>query len=388
MLLVRLLRFLLGYVCFSCSGGFCERFVNLCFAEGIQIWDIRSGDGEITACVSLYAYSRVGSLAEKAGMSLVETDRRGLPAFIKRSAGRWGLAAGTAAACVMVWFMTGTVWNVNVSGNVRYTDAQILSLCDSLGVHEGVRVSSVDVKAVQRDITDMCPGIIWSSVNIVGSRVFVEVRESIESPDMFVNNDPANLVAGVDGELVKLEVFTGEAQAKVGSAVLKGQLLISGVLTSSDGGTRFVCADGRSQIRCRASLSNSVSGSDILSVSDVKQRKSLSFFRLTVPFGISKTADDSSTTGQYAECFGVTLPIGIITDRYLYLSDDVRQRNENQLILLCGYGYFEREKELVKTSVIESRTLDISKSGGKYSAEGKYILLEQNMIQQTIGIDG
>lgn len=384
---IKFIRFLLGYVCFSCSGGFGERFVNLCFANGIKLWNVRSENGAVFACVTLSAYPRLGTLAEKAGMTITEDERRGLPVVIKRRADRWGLAAGAAAASIIIWLLTGSVWSISVSGNSRYSSAQILSVCESLGIKNGARTSSIDTDSVQESVTELCPGIIWCSVNINGSRVFIEVRENRQAPDMYTSDAPANLVAPEDGELISLEVYAGEAQVKPGGAVLKGQLLISGVISASDGSARFVRADGKCKIRRSASLENSLSAQSVKSVQSVKERKSLSFFSVSVPFGTEKKSDDKSRTEEFISANGVTLPVGIITDRFVFLSPAAEDTDENRLLLLCSYGYFSKEKNLVKTSQIESRTLNYSSKDGKCVVNGKYILLEQNMIQQTIVLD-
>ena len=385
---IKFIRFLLGYVCFSCSGGFGERFVNLCFANGIKLWNVKSVNGAVRACVTLSAYPRLGALADKAGMTLTEDERRGLPVIIKERANRWGLAAGTAAACMIIWLLTGSVWSICVSGNNRYSSAQILSVCESLGIKNGARISSIDTDAVQKAVTELCDGIIWCSVNLNGSRVFIEVRENRPAPDMYTSDTPANLVAPEDGELLSLEVYAGEAQVKPGGAVLKGQLLISGVMTSSDGSVRFVRADGKCKIRRSASLDNTLSAQSVTGIESVKERKSLSFFSVILPLGIEKASDDKSRTEEFISANGVTLPIGIITDRFVILSSSSPEPDENRLMLLGGYGYFTREKPLVGSSQIERRELNYSSKDGKYAITGKYVLIEQNMIQQTIVLDG
>ena len=54
MFIIRLLRFLLGYVKFEATGVFCERFINLCSYGGIKIWAIikreDNPDYEVLCC--------------------------------------------------------------------------------------------------------------------------------------------------------------------------------------------------------------------------------------------------------------------------------------------------------------------------------------------------
>ena len=54
--MVRLLRWLLGYVVFTFSDGFCEGFINECYEKGLNIYDIRRTKKGITACCRPKSY--------------------------------------------------------------------------------------------------------------------------------------------------------------------------------------------------------------------------------------------------------------------------------------------------------------------------------------------
>ena len=47
MIFLRLLHWLRGYVAFTASGGFPERFVNLCAGMRVRVWDVRPKDGAL-----------------------------------------------------------------------------------------------------------------------------------------------------------------------------------------------------------------------------------------------------------------------------------------------------------------------------------------------------
>ena len=50
MILVRLLRWLFGYVTFRGTGDFPERFMNLCAREEINLWEVHCRNGVLYAC--------------------------------------------------------------------------------------------------------------------------------------------------------------------------------------------------------------------------------------------------------------------------------------------------------------------------------------------------
>ena len=45
MLFVNFVRFILGYICFTATGGFPERFLNLCRLNKIILWDLKNKNG-------------------------------------------------------------------------------------------------------------------------------------------------------------------------------------------------------------------------------------------------------------------------------------------------------------------------------------------------------
>ena len=70
MFLIRLFRFLSGYVVFSGKGGFPERFINLCSMNGISLWDAKSSSGTLHAKTSIKGYKRLRPCAKKSGMKI------------------------------------------------------------------------------------------------------------------------------------------------------------------------------------------------------------------------------------------------------------------------------------------------------------------------------
>ena len=385
MLLIKLIRFLLGYVEFTCEGGFSERFVNLCFANGIKLWDVRTSGGVTSAKASLSAFKKINIPAEKSGMTVGLSVRCGLPVIIYNNRSRVFFLVSSVISCVLVFILSSMIWSVSVSGNESFTDKQILDIFSSYGVKPGAFADNIDVDCVQASVTATNPDIIWCSVNIVGSRAFIEIRESVKTPDMHTDDNPSNIVAPCDGVLTRLEVYSGEGVVSVGSAVLKGQLLISGTVERTGGGARAVNADGRVEIRRNDFLSTGVGENDPrFSVKDMKTRSSVCFFGLKIPFGIMRDCDKKSRTENLLTANGVTLPVGTATDRFLFLQPDNSPLDSSGLLLLAGYEYFKNEKNTVSGCEIESRALSYSIENGICAIDGKYVLTDKEIVRQSI----
>lgn len=385
MFLIKLIRFLLGYVEFTCEGGFSERFVNLCFANGIRLWDVRSSGGVTSAKASLSAFKKIDIPAEKSGMTVYEKYRRGLPVIIYNNRSRAVFLVSSVLTCALVFILSSMIWSVTVSGGESYTDKQIIDIFASYGVKPGVFADNIDVDYVQDSVVESNPDIIWCSVNIVGSRAFIEIRESVKTPDMHTDDNPSNIVAPCDGVLTRLEVYSGEGVVSVGSAVLKGQLLISGTLERTDGSVKAVNADGKVEIRRNDFLSFAVGENDPrFSVKAMKTRSSVYFFGLKIPLGITRDCDKKSRTEKLLTANGVTLPVGTVTDRFLFLQPGNSPLDSPNLLLLAGYEYFKNEKNTVSGCEIESRALSYSIENGICTVDGKYFLTDKEIVRQNI----
>lgn len=69
-MLVTLLRRIFGYVEFYASGGFAERFINLCTLNGINLWDVKNDGVKVYACTDFDGYKRIKKCARGSGMRL------------------------------------------------------------------------------------------------------------------------------------------------------------------------------------------------------------------------------------------------------------------------------------------------------------------------------
>ena len=79
----RILRYTGGYLKVRLTGPASERFLNLCMARGITLWDLSRPEGEaLCFFVSIRDFRRIGPLVKKAGVHVKITGRFGLPFFL------------------------------------------------------------------------------------------------------------------------------------------------------------------------------------------------------------------------------------------------------------------------------------------------------------------
>ena len=254
MFLIRLFRFLSGYVVFSGKGGFPERFINLCSMNGISLWDAKSASGILEAKTSIKGYKKLRSSARKSGMKIRITKKCGFPFIIAPYVRRKGLFAGIVLSAVIIALLSSTVWTTEVLGNEKFTREQILQIAEHYGVRPGAFRHTLDLQEIRSAIKAETDGISWFSVVIDGTHIILNVSETDGTTEIIDSKKPCNIVSGIDGEVLKIETQQGTAAVLPGNAVTKGDLLISGVNEKEDGSVFFTHARGTATIRTAYSI--------------------------------------------------------------------------------------------------------------------------------------
>ena len=388
MFLIRLIRFLRGYVIFTCSGGFPERFINLCSLNGISLWDVKSSNGILTAKTSIRCYKSIRPCVKKSGMKIKILKKCGFPFFIKPYTERKGIAVGIAVSAIMMIFLCSCVWTIDVTGNERFTKEQILSIAENYGIYPGAFRKNIDPKEIKTDIKSQFRDISWFSVNINGSHISLEITESTGSDEIIDFNTPCNIVSGIDGELLSLEAHEGTPAIKPGNAVTKGDLLISGVMEKTDGTPYFVHARGTAVIRTNRNISLSVPHTTtVRRFSDVKKYHTLSILSLDIPLGFRKNTENQIRRHNMLDFRNTVLPVGIITDTQFLQTEETTVLTKNQSILLSCFSAFTSETEIMKNAKTETKNTKISVTDKSTNISINYINHETTGFENYLKID-
>lgn len=78
----RVLRYAGGYLKVRMTGLASERFLNLCMARGITLWELSCLEEALYFFISIKDFRRIGPLVKKAGVHVKITGRFGLPFFL------------------------------------------------------------------------------------------------------------------------------------------------------------------------------------------------------------------------------------------------------------------------------------------------------------------
>ncbi len=311
MLFVNFVRFLLGYVSFTATGGFPERFLNLCRLNKIMLWDLKSCNGVVFARTDGQSYKKIRSAARKSGMRVRIKRKHGLPFFFENHKRRVGIVAGMFICIAVLLILSTRIWSVDVIGNVKVPSEKITAVFEELGVKKGASSSRIDIKSTELAALQKLGELSWVNINFSGSKAVIEVREAVESPKIEEDGVPADIVAARDGIITVIRPFDGTAEQEAGNAVAKGDLLISGIKENGDLTVSFCKAKGYVVARTirRASFKHPQTLTAKIPLS-AKKRFAINFLSFEIPLG-SINKENSCCEKHETVINGVTLPFGV-----------------------------------------------------------------------------
>ncbi len=382
--MIRFLRYIKGYVVFVASGGFTERFLNLCKTHGIDLWNVENDGVKVKACTDASGFTRLTIPLENSGMSVTVLQEKGVMYLAKRHKWRCGAVCGVFIVTFIIWFMSGFIWNVEI---VEKDGVKLDGFTESLeevGVKEGVRKSQIDIIEVQNQLLAQYEELNWVSVNIFGSKAQVEYTLARQKTLSDNSKKPCNIVASKSGRITLVECYRGTPAVKEGAYVVDGSLLISGVVVNSDNSEKLTSAKGK--VFALTENVYDFSGNSLLKANLTEESDpcfAVDFFGLILPLGkndgINKSETHINLKGNET-----ILPVGILRYDSLNLkSGEVELTGEQIKHLLLRKSMTEKRERYGETD-IKNIKYSLKKQGDRYILETKINCVEDIAVKDPI----
>lgn len=374
MFIVKLVRWLKGYVSFTVIGAFAERFLNLVTRAGISIWNISRKDEVLTACTVAKDYKRLRTPAKKSGVRLRLNNRYGLPFHARKYRKRAGLLLGVAIFIGFIMFMSQFIWSVEVVGNVEVTRFEILKALELEGIKVGGYKNNIDVPMAKQRLLLALDNLSWLTINLSGTTAVVEVKERTKEPEMEPVDKPCNIIAARSGQILKMEVYDGESMVKKGDVVKAGDILVSGIIEDKSGNNTVKHASAKiiAQVQDHREY-------DVPLVTEVtrytgkeRTKRLLSFLNTDIPIWFCGSTEFDyrlETAKETLSLFGIELPVIYKEEHYrevIRKKVPVTEDKAKGAVLLLIKKF---EKDELKDAEIVSRTIDVKKTNNGYQVQ-------------------
>ena len=229
-------HFLSGYCKVVLSGTNQERFLNLCVAKQILLWNVKREGKHYIFYISRGGYKELEEIAQKTGSKYQCVQKKGLPYLLyqykKRKFLLLTLLICVAVFCVMSCFM----WQVQAVGSYSHSEEEILDYLKKKGIHSGTKISKISCTQLEEQIRKDFEDIAWVSCERKGTLLRVRVKETLDKRDQKTEEkeEPCNLIASKEGKIDSILVRSGSAMVKPGDTVKAGDVLISGIVEIRD----------------------------------------------------------------------------------------------------------------------------------------------------------
>lgn len=220
--------------------------LNLCLYENITYTDFEcDAEGNITFRCSKHDAKKLMRRCGEKDIEIARLASYGLPSLLWRYRRRAGILLGSLAALFLLILSQLFIWDVRIVGNTEMTEQEIREELKACGFGIGTYIPDVRAAELENRVLIASDRISWISVYLNGTVATVQVIEHSAPPDTESARNPANLIAASDGQIEVVELYRGNVTVKIGQAVKKGDLLVSGVYGDEQEGIRYTRAAGK-----------------------------------------------------------------------------------------------------------------------------------------------
>ena len=233
-----------GLVTIRISGDGTERLLGEAAGDGIELLNLRrTSRGELECVVTAGDFFRLRPHLRRTGCRLRIVRKSGLPFLAAKARRRKLFAAGLALFFVVLYSLSALVWRIEIEGNARLTEEEILAAARAEGLRPfqwSFRLP--DSAELSRRLQAALPGAAWIGVEKRGTLIRIRVVETTEPEPRELLN-PRHLVASEDAVVTRITATRGRPVVKKNQRVRKGDVLISGIL-GGEGSVVTVPAEG------------------------------------------------------------------------------------------------------------------------------------------------
>ena len=342
-----------------------HKILNVCMQSRIVYHNLSlDEEGRMHLWCTPYMAYILRRECERLGVALTSGRNRGLPHIINRYKNRAGFLVGAICAIMMMLAADNYIWDIRITGNETVTYTELSETLSECGLRVGSRISELDVDAIETITVLNCKKISWITINIQGTHANVQIREVGERPSGEEKTKPSNLVAARDGQIDRLELFSGNAMVRNGDVVRAGDILVSGVWDSNHYGMFITRSSGKVFARTTRTFKIEIPfeyEEKVLTERKIKEKYLIFFSKEIKVFENAGNMGSSCDTIESVENLrffnGDRLPVGVRTVSELYYTNEARRYTETEAMNIAYYRLGEQiknelfEAELIRKTV-------------------------------------
>lgn len=383
--MLKLIRLFFGYVIFTVTGPFPERFINLSAHYGISIWNIKRNKNSMVCSTMASEYKFLRKIAKQSSMKMRLKDKKGFPFVIKKYKKRKGLLVGVILFFLIINFLSSFIWNIEVNGVLENTKEDILSTLGELKISSGILKNKVDLSNIEATLMAKYPNLSWTSANIDGCNLEIELKEKVSPPELLAQESPCNIKASCDAYITRVEVYSGIAEVKPGESVTAGQLLVNGIFEDNFGQNSIHHASAKIFAITNKTLTEEIDlcpKEHIHTGKNVNRRK-IKILNVEFPVTfrpVPKGNFDKNTEIKNITFFEKSVPITLYTENWSHFVESTKKISQEEAVDIANKNIEVKENDILKDIKILKKDKKGKFSNGKYILHVNYTC-EENIAQ-------
>lgn len=346
--------------------------------SGICAADLKTSGEKLNFKVLYNDVKAVKKLCRKYDCNLSLENKKGIIVYSGKYGRHYGIYIGLIFAIMLLSFFSNHILQIKIVGGDKHTREAVYAVLEDYDIGFGCLIPSINFYELETALMLETDCIAWAGIRSHGSTLVINISEIKPTPPMTQKRMPANIVSEKDAVITDVQVYSGSLNVMIGDAVAKGQILISGEYTGTDGrfNYRYSQADVYGTYAESITFTQSFTAIEKKVTKNVSKSASLCLFDAQIPIGDtpekSQLIENSSTT--YFSFLGLELPIGITHttyDEYEYI-EYVQTEEQAREALYDDISRYEQN--FLSDTKILSKKINVKKHENGLSAIVSYVL--------------
>jgi similar to stage IV sporulation protein len=387
-MLIRIWKYIQGYVIVKIYGYSPERFMNLCANRNIYIWNIRRRHDCYIFSISKKGFLALRPIARKTHCRVKILRRIGLPfrltIFRKRKLFLIGLLLSASILIGLSLF----IWKIEIEGNSKYTNEEIIKFLSEKNINVGILKNKISCEELDNTILANVENIQWVSSEIKGTKLIINIKEGLKTVDINKDDLPCDIIANKQGIITNIVTRKGTPMVKKGDVIEKGDVLVSGTLEIKEleqlKAVEFTTADAEVTIKTNYDYTDEIDLKYFKKVynNKIKKDKKLEILDLKINLfriRINKdNYDKMETYKQLSISNNFYLPIAITTTSYKKYDLLEQMYSKEEAILRLKKNLANYQLELAENNIqVLDSDVSFNQVKGKVIAKGIIKVIEK-----------
>lgn len=213
-----------------------EQILNMIWKRNIKVLSVnRENLYTISFVINSEDFPEIKKICESSNSDLSVLKVSRILRFVVNFKTYLTMSLGICISFGIIFLLSLFIWKIEIKGDKHISPYEVRRVIKEFGIHKGMLKHKIDTELLEENLVDKNKNVIWSKARVRGSTLEIEVVESFKPPVIEIDESLGQIVAGKDGEIVRIYTQSGTPVVEKGVVVKKGDVLIQGYQGKENG---------------------------------------------------------------------------------------------------------------------------------------------------------